>query len=356
MKEAWNGFKEGNWNNKVDVRNFIQLNYKAYDKDESFLEDISDKTRVVWDKCSELLKEEVKKHVLDIDVDHMSGIDNFKPGYIDRDNEVIVGLQTDKPLKRMVNPYGGIRMVYQELDAYGYKLNPLVDKYFNEYRKTHNQGVFDAYTKEIRVARHVGLLTGLPDAYGRGRIIGDYRRIALYGIDFLIEEKKHDLDNMLGKMSDDLIRRREEVSMQCVALEQIKSMALKYGYDISVPASNAKEAVQWTYFGYLAAVKENNGAAMSLGRVDAFLDIYIERDLEKGIITEKEAQELIDQFVIKLRIMRHLRTPEYDELFSGDPTWVTCSIGGISNDGANMVTKTSYRLLNTLTKYDCSLE
>ena len=352
MKEAWNGFKEGNWNNKVDVRNFIQLNYKAYDKDESFLEDISDKTRVVWDKCSELLKEEVKKHVLDIDVDHMSGIDNFKPGYIDRDNEVIVGLQTDKPLKRMVNPYGGIRMVYQELDAYGYKLNPLVDKYFNEYRKTHNQGVFDAYTKEIRVARHVGLLTGLPDAYGRGRIIGDYRRIALYGIDFLIEEKKHDLDNMLGKMSDDLIRRREEVSMQCVALEQIKSMALKYGYDISVPASNAKEAVQWTYFGYLAAVKENNGAAMSLGRVDAFLDIYIERDLEKGIITEKEAQELIDQFVIKLRIMRHLRTPEYDELFSGDPTWVTCSIGGISNDGANMVTKTSYRLLNTLTNLD----
>ena len=352
MKEAWNGFKEGNWNNKVDVRNFIQLNYKAYDKDESFLEDISDKTRVVWDKCSELLKEEVKKHVLDIDVDHMSGIDNFKPGYIDRDNEVIVGLQTDKPLKRMVNPYGGIRMVYQELDAYGYKLNSLVDKYFNEYRKTHNQGVFDAYTKEIRVARHVGLLTGLPDAYGRGRIIGDYRRIALYGIDFLIEEKKHDLDNMLGKMSDDLIRRREEVSMQCVALEQIKSMALKYGYDISVPASNAKEAVQWTYFGYLAAVKENNGAAMSLGRVDAFLDIYIERDLEKGIITEKEAQELIDQFVIKLRIMRHLRTPEYDELFSGDPTWVTCSIGGISNDGANMVTKTSYRLLNTLTNLD----
>ena len=352
MKEAWNGFKEGNWNNKVDVRNFIQLNYKAYDKDESFLEDISDKTRVVWDKCSELLKEEVKKHVLDIDVDHMSGIDNFKPGYIDRDNEVIVGLQTDKPLKRMVNPYGGIRMVYQELDAYGYKLNPLVDKYFNEYRKTHNQGVFDAYTKEIRVARHVGLLTGLPDAYGRGRIIGDYRRIALYGIDFLIEEKKHDLDNMLGKMSDDLIRRREEVSMQCVALEQIKSMALKYGYDISVPASNAKEAVQWTYFGYLAAVKENNGAAMSLGRVDAFLDIYIERDLEKGIITEKEDQELIDQFVIKLRIMRHLRTPEYDELFSGDPTWVTCSIGGISNDGANMVTKTSYRLLNTLTNLD----
>ncbi len=352
MKEAWNGFKEGNWNNKVDVRNFIQLNYKAYDKDESFLEDISDKTKVVWDKCSELLKEEVKKHVLDIDVDHMSGIDNFKPGYIDRDNEVIVGLQTDKPLKRMVNPYGGIRMVYQELDAYGYKLNPLVDKYFNEYRKTHNQGVFDAYTKEIRVARHVGLLTGLPDAYGRGRIIGDYRRIALYGIDFLIEEKKHDLDNMLGKMSDDLIRRREEVSMQCVALEQIKSMALKYGYDISVPASNAKEAVQWTYFGYLAAVKENNGAAMSLGRVDAFLDIYIERDLEKGIITEKEAQELIDQFVIKLRIMRHLRTPEYDELFSGDPTWVTCSIGGISNDGANMVTKTSYRLLNTLTNLD----
>ena len=282
----------------------------------------------------------------------MSGIDKFEPGYIDYDNEVIVGLQTDAPLKRMVNPYGGIRMVYSELDAYGYKLNPLVDKYFNEFRKTHNQGVFDAYTTDIRIARHVGLLTGLPDAYGRGRIIGDYRRIALYGIDYLIEEKKNDLSNKLGKMSDELIRIREEISMQIRALEQMKNMASSYGYDISKPVSNAREAVQWLYFGYLAAVKENNGAAMSLGRVDAFLDIYIERDLKEGKITESEAQELIDQFVIKLRIMRHLRTPEYDELFSGDPTWVTCSIGGITNEGVSMVTKTSYRILNTLTNLD----
>ena len=352
MKDYWKDFKKGKWDKEVNVSDFIQNNYKSYNKDESFLEGITSKTSKVWSKCTELLKEELKKHVLDIDVDNMSGIDKFKPGYIDKDNEVIVGLQTDKPLKRMVNPYGGIRMVYQELDAYGYKLNPTVDKYFNEFRKTHNQGVFDAYTDDIRIARHVGLLTGLPDAYGRGRIIGDYRRIALYGIDYLIEDKKKDLSNKLGKMSDDLIRIREELSMQIRALEQIKNMASSYGYDISCPASNAREAVQWLYFGYLAAVKENNGAAMSLGRVDAFLDIYIERDLKNGVITESEAQELIDQFVIKLRIMRHLRTPEYDELFSGDPTWVTCSVGGISNSGANMVTKTSYRILNTLTNLD----
>ena len=352
MKEVWKEFKGDSWLNNIDVSGFIKSNYKVYDGDESFLEGSSVKTRNVWNKCSELLKEELKKHVLDIDVDHMSGIDKFEPGYIDYDNEVIVGLQTDAPLKRMVNPYGGIRMVYSELDAYGYKLNPLVDKYFNEFRKTHNQGVFDAYTTDIRIARHVGLLTGLPDAYGRGRIIGDYRRIALYGIDYLIEEKKNDLSNKLGKMSDELIRIREEISMQIRALEQMKNMASSYGYDISKPVSNAREAVQWLYFGYLAAVKENNGAAMSLGRVDAFLDIYIERDLKEGKITESEAQELIDQFVIKLRIMRHLRTPEYDELFSGDPTWVTCSIGGITNEGVSMVTKTSYRILNTLTNLD----
>ena len=352
MKEVWKDFKGDSWLKKIDVSDFIKSNYKVYDGDESFLEGSSVKTKEVWNKCSELLKEELKKHVLDIDVDHMSGIDKFEPGYIDYDNEVIVGLQTDAPLKRMVNPYGGIRMVYSELDAYGYKLNPLVDKYFNEFRKTHNQGVFDAYTTDIRIARHVGLLTGLPDAYGRGRIIGDYRRVALYGIDYLIEEKKKDLSNKVGKMTDELIRVREEISMQIRALEQMKNMASSYGYDISKPASNAREAVQWLYFGYLAAVKENNGAAMSLGRVDAFLDIYIERDLEEGIITESEAQELIDQFVIKLRIMRHLRTPEYDELFSGDPTWVTCSIGGITNEGVSMVTKTSYRILNTLTNLD----
>ena len=257
----------------------------------------------------------------------------------------------------MVNPYGGIRMVYQELDAYGYKLDPTVDKYFNEFRKTHNQGVFDVYTDEIRRARHNGLLTGLPDAYGRGRIIGDYRRVALYGIDYLMQQKKNEWDNkLLGPMTDDLIRLREEVSMQYRALDEIKRMAARYGFDISRPATNSKEAVQWTYFGYLASVKENNGAAMSLGRVDAFFDIYFERDLEEGLITEEEIQELIDQFVIKLRLVRHLRTPDYDELFSGDPTWVTCSIGGITNEGESMVTKTSYRILNTLTNLDTSPE
>lgn len=353
MKNEWRNFKEGNWCNKIDVRDFIQSNYTSYDKDESFLTDKTEKTTRVWNKCEELLKEELKKKVLDIDVDNMSSINSFNPGYIDKENEVIFGLQTDKPLKRMVNPYGGIRMVYQELDSYDYKLNPEVDKYFNEFRKTHNQGVFDAYTNEIRKARHVGLLTGLPDAYGRGRIIGDYRRIALYGIDYLMEQKKYEWDNVyLGEMNENLIRIREEISMQYRALEAIKKMALRYGYDISKPAANSFEAVQWTYFGYLAAVKENNGAAMSLGRVDAFLDIYFERDLKEGTITESEIQELIDQFVIKLRLVRHLRTPEYDELFSGDPTWVTCSLGGISEDGKNMVTKTSYRILHTLENLD----
>ena len=351
--EQWKDFKEGNWTNEINVSDFIKNNYKAYDGDESFLAGKTEKTAKVWGKCEELLKEELKKHVLDIDVDHMSGINAFAPGYIDKDNEVIVGLQTDAPLKRIVNPYGGIRMVYQELEAYGYKLNPTVDKYFNEFRKTHNQGVFDAYTKEIRVARHVGLLTGLPDAYGRGRIIGDYRRIALYGIDYLMEQKKNEWDNMeVSVMDEATIRLREEISMQYRALDEIKKMAESYGYDISKPAKDAKEAVQWTYFGYLASVKENNGAAMSLGRVDAFFDIYFQRDFERGILTEEEAQEIIDQFVIKLRIVRHLRTPEYDELFSGDPTWVTCSLGGITKEGKSMVTKTSYRILNTLTNLD----
>ncbi len=353
MKEEWKGFREGAWCNEVNVSDFIKKNYEAYEGDESFLAPKSKKTTLVWDKCEKLLKEELKKHVLDIDVDHMSGINAFDPGYIDKDNEVIVGLQTDAPLKRIVNPYGGIRMVYQELEAYGYKLNPEVDKYFNEFRKTHNQGVFDAYTNEIRKARHVGLLTGLPDAYGRGRIIGDYRRIALYGIDYLMEQKKNEWDNMeISVMSEDIIRIREELSMQYRALDDIKKMALSYGYDISKPATNAKEAIQWTYFGYLASIKENNGAAMSLGRVDAFFDIYINRDLKNGLITEEEVQELIDQFVIKLRLVRHLRTPDYDELFSGDPTWVTCSIGGITNEGKSMVNKTSYRILHTLTNLD----
>ena len=357
MREEWKGFKEGAWTKEINVSDFIKTNYKGYDGDESFLEGTTEKTNRVWGKCSDLLKEELKKHVLDIDVDHMSGINAFEPGYISKDDDVIVGLQTDAPLKRIVNPYGGIRMVYQELDAYGYKLNPEVDKYFNLYRKTHNQGVFDAYTPEIRKARHVGLLTGLPDAYGRGRIIGDYRRVALYGIDYLMEQKKDEWDNkLLGPMTNDLIQLREEVSMQYRALDEIKKMAQSYGFDISRPAKNSKEAVQWTYFGYLASVKENNGAAMSLGRVDAFFDIYFERDLNDGTITEKEIQEIIDQFVIKLRLVRHLRTPDYDELFSGDPTWVTASIGGVTTEGKSMVTKTSYRILHTLTNLDTAPE
>ncbi len=354
--EAWKDFKDGKWKNEINVSDFIKTNYTKYDGNEDFLEGTTEKTDSVWGKCSELLKEELKKHVLDIDTNHMSGINSFEPGYINEDDNVIVGLQTDKPLKRMVNPYGGIRMVYSELDAYGYKLNENVDKYFNEFRKSHNQGVFDAYTDDIKKARHNGLLTGLPDAYGRGRIIGDYRRVALYGIDFLMSEKKKDWDSLTGEMTDELIRLREEISMQYRALEDIKKMALKYGFDISKPAMNSKEAVQWTYFAYLAAVKENNGAAMSLGRVDTFFDIYFERDLKNGIITEKEVQEIIDQFIIKLRLVRHLRTPDYDELFSGDPTWVTCSIGGITNEGESMVCKTSYRIINTLTNLDTSPE
>ena len=352
MKQ-WEDFKEGIWKKEVNVSDFIQKNYESYDLDESFLKGKTSKTDKVWKTCEELLKEELKKHVLDIDTTNMSGIDSFMPGYIDKENEVIVGLQTDKPLKRIVNPYGGIRMVYSELESYHYKLDENVDKYFNLFRKTHNQGVFDCYTDEIKKARHVGLLTGLPDSYGRGRIIGDYRRVALYGIDFLMAEKKKDFASLEGPVMDiSLMQLREEVSMQYRALEEIKKMASRYGYDISVPASNAKEAIQWTYFAYLAAIKENNGAAMSMGRVDAFFDIYINRDIKNGILNEEEAQELIDQFVIKLRLVRHLRTPEYDELFSGDPTWVTCSIGGVTVDKKSMVTKTSYRILHTLTNLD----
>ncbi|MCR4581174.1 MAG: formate C-acetyltransferase [Bacilli bacterium] len=355
MKE-WYKFINGKWQEEVNVSDFIKHNYVPYDGDESFLAGTTQKTKNIWSRCEELLNEELKKHVLDIDTVNMSGINAFKPGYICEDDDVIVGLQTDAPLKRIVNPYGGIRMVYQELDAYGYKLDPTVDKYFNKFRKTHNQGVFDAYDDDIRVARHVGLLTGLPDAYGRGRIIGDYRRVALYGVDYLIEDKKKDLHKYDGPMTEDLIRTREEINMQIRALEEFKKMGESYGFDLSKPASNAKEAIQWTYFGYLAGVKENNGAAESLGRVDAFLDIYIKRDIEEGILTEELAQELIDNFIIKLRLIRHLRTPEYDELFSGDPTWVTCSLGGITTEGNSMVTKTSYRILHTLTNLDTSPE
>ena len=357
MKEEWKSFKEGKWTTSIDVENFIDINYKEYKGGEEFLVGTTEKTRKVWDKCLNLLDEELEKHVLDIDVDNMSGINEFKPGYIDKENEVIFGLQTDAPLKRMVNPYGGIRMVYQELEAYGYTLNPEVDKYFNKYRKTHNQGVFDAYTKDIRTSRHVGLLTGLPDAYGRGRIIGDFRRVALYGIDFLQQQKMEEWNTKyVGVMDDNLIRLREELSMQYRALDEMKKMALSYGYDISKPARNSFEAVEWTYLAYLAGVKENNGAAMSLGRVDTFFDIYFERDLANGVITENEVQELIDQFVIKLRLVRHLRTPDYDELFSGDPTWVTCSIGGMNDDGRSLVSKTSFRIVHTLENLDTAPE
>ncbi|HHW68913.1 MAG TPA: formate C-acetyltransferase [Tenericutes bacterium] len=347
--ESWKQFKGDNWKNEINVEDFILNNYSEYKGDDSFLSPISRKTKKVWDKVQELLKEELKKGVMDIETNAISGINNFEPGYIDKENEVIIGLQTDKPLKRIINPYGGIRMVEAELQAYGYEMNQELEKNFKQFRKTHNDGVFDAYTKEIRLARKSGLVTGLPDAYGRGRIIGDYRRIALYGINYLIEIKKKDLDTILNdNINSEVICLREEVNTQIRALEDIKKMALKYGFDISNPASSAKEAVQWLYFGYLAAIKENNGAAMSLGRTSTFLDIYIERDLKNNLITEEEAQELIDQFIIKLRIARHLRTPEYNELFAGDPTWVTEAIAGVIDEKKSLVTKNSYRYLHTL--------
>ena len=348
MFKQWDGFNVGEWTEDIDVRDFIQKNYTVYEGDKSFLVQPTDKTQKVWTQASELIIEEIKKGVLGVETGIVSGINNFKPGYLDKENEVIVGFQTDAPLKRIVNPYGGMRMVEQSLDAYGYELDKDIHKYFSLYRKTHNQGVFDAYTDEMRAARSAGLLTGLPDAYGRGRIIGDYRRIALYGIDYLIEKKKKDLKELKGDMLDELIRKREEVSEQLRALQAIKDMAASYGCDISQPSVNAKEAVQAVYFGYLAAIKENNGAAMSLGRTSTFLDIYIERDIKNGIINEAEAQEIIDQFVIKLRMARHLRTPEYNELFAGDPTWVTESIGGVGLDGRPLVTKNSFRFLHTL--------
>ena len=356
MFPQWEGFREGNWQEGIDVRNFIQKNYKLYEGDASFLAPISEKTEKVWAECSELIVEEIKKGIIDVETSKVSGIDAYEAGYIDKDNEVIVGLQTDAPLKRIVNPFGGMRMVHSSLEEYGFKLDENIDKYFTAFRKTHNQGVFDCYTKEIRAARSAGLLTGLPDAYGRGRIIGDYRRVALYGIDYLIEEKKKDLDNLQGDMLADLVRQREEVSEQIRALEAMKCMASKYGCDISKPAGTAKEAVQAVYFGYLAAVKENNGAAMSIGRTSNFLDIYIERDLEAGIINEQEAQEIIDQFIIKLRLVRHLRTPEYNDLFAGDPTWVTESIGGMGINGKPLVTKNSFRYLHTLTNLGAAPE
>lgn len=346
---AWSGFKTGEWRHLVNVRNFIQKNYTPYSGDESFLSPVSEKTAKVWEEAGELIKEEIKKGIIDVEVNAVSGINNFAPGYIDRENEVIVGLQTDAPLKRIVNPFGGMRNAESALEQYGYKLNPEIEKHFKLYRKTHNDGVFDAYPKRTRLARTAGLLTGLPDAYGRGRIVGDYRRVPLYGTDFLIEEKKKDLDMLDGPMTDERIRLREEVQMQIRALNEMKEMALTYGCDISKPAENAHEAVQNLYMAYLAGTKENNGAATSLGRTSTFLDIYIQRDIERGILTEEGAQELIDQFIIKLRLIRHLRTPEYNELFGGDPTWVTESIGGMGVDGRTLVTKNSFRYLHTLT-------
>lgn len=346
--EQYEGFKGDKWKNEIDVKQFILDNYTEYTGDDSFLASPTEKTKRLNDKYQEMSKIEIEKGIYDVDTKTVSGIDAYNPGYLIRDCEVIVGLQTDEPLKRIVNPFGGMRMVRQALEAYGYKLDPSVEEYF-KYRKTHNDGVFSAYTTDIRKARHAGLLTGLPDAYGRGRIIGDYRRIALYGIDRLIEEKKNDLISLeKEELTEEMIRLREEVSEQIKALGEIKSMASKYGFDISMPANNAKEAVQWLYFGYLAAIKENNGAAMSLGRTSTFLDIYFERDLKKGIITEEEAQEIIDQFIMKLRMARHLRTPEYNELFAGDPTWVTESLGGMTEDGKSLVTKNSFRYLHTL--------
>ena len=355
--DAWRGFKKGNWSENIDTRDFIQLNYTPYEGDESFLAEPTERTKNLWKKAEDLILEEVRTKTVKVDTTRVSGINNFPAGYLDKENELIVGFQTDEPMKRIVNPYGGYRMVTNSLDAYGLKMDPTIEKYFNQFRKTHNQGVFDAYTSDMRKARTVGLLTGLPDAYGRGRIIGDYRRVALYGIDRLREDKLNEYKKLEKELaSEDIIRLREELSEQYRALDEMKKMAMEYGYDISVPAKNAKEAIQWLYFAYLAAVKENNGAAMSLGRNGGFLDIYIKRDIDEGTLTESEAQELIDQFVMKLRMMRHLRTPEYDELFAGDPTWVTESLGGMGIDGRTLVTKTAFRILHTLTNLDSSPE
>lgn len=353
--DAWKGFKDGVWQENIDVADFIKENYKEYKGDDSFLAPISSKTKKVWEKCEKLQHKEAKKGLLDVELDAVSGITSFKPGYIDKKNEVVVGLQTDKPLKRIVNLYGGTRMADKALEAYNKKLNPTLEKHFKEFRKTHNDGVFDVYTPEIRRARKAGLLTGLPDAYGRGRIIGDYRRVALYGVDKLIEFKQKDYAK-IDVSSEESIRLREEVAEQVRALNKLKEMAKSYGFDISKPATNAYEAVQWLYFAYLAGVKEDNGAAMSLGRTSTFLDIYIERDMQKKMMTEKDAQELIDQFIIKLRLVRHLRTPEYDEIFAGDPTWVTESVGGMLDDEHSLVTKNSFRYLHSLINLNPSPE
>ncbi|PHS31043.1 MAG: formate acetyltransferase [Alkaliphilus sp.] len=343
-------FKQGKWNDEINVRNFIQLNYLPYLGDSSFLEKETKSTKKIWEEVRNLTKEEAKNNgTLDIDTKTISTIISHKPGYIDKGSEKIVGLQTDAPLKRAVMPYGGIKVVEKACDAYGYELDEQIRTIFNNYRKTHNDGVFDAYTPDMIAARKAGIITGLPDAYGRGRIIGDYRRVPLFGVDRLIEDKiQQKLSLVIDDIRDETIQLKEEIAEQIKSLKELKEMAKSYGYDVSKPATNAFEAIQWLYFAYLAAIKEQNGAAMSLGRVSTFLDIYIERDIKEGLITEQEAQELVDHFVIKLRMVRFLRTPEYNELFSGDPTWITECIGGMGLDGRPLVTKTSYRVLNTL--------
>lgn len=349
IENAWKNFNAGNWQTSIDVRDFIQKNYTPYEGDDKFLAGPTERTGKIMEKVRDLLAQEREKTVLDISKDVGTSILAHVPGYIDKENERIVGLQTDAPLKRAIAPNGGLRMVQNSLDAYGYTMDPKIEEIYTKYRKTHNQGVFDVYNSEIRACRSSHIITGLPDAYGRGRIIGDYRRVALYGIDFLVQQKlreKAELDDAV--FDEKVIRLREELTEQVAALQELQQMAASYGFDISKPAATAKEAVQWTYFGYLAAVKEQNGAAMSIGRISTFLDIYMERDLKAGVISESEAQELVDDLVIKLRLVRFLRTPEYDALFSGDPTWVTESLGGMGEDGRTLVSKSSFRFLNTL--------
>ncbi len=347
--EQWKGFTTNVWQKEVNVRDFILSNFEPYQGDESFLEPPTEATSALWDHVMDLTKKERENGgVLDMDTEIVSTITSHGPGYLDKDLEKVVGVQTDEPFKRSLQPFGGIRMAKQACESYGFELNEEVERIFTDYRKTHNQGVFDAYTDEMKLARKVGIITGLPDAYGRGRIIGDYRRVALYGVDFLIDEKKKDAAGTSRVMSEENIRLREELSEQIRALNELKALAASYEFDISEPAANAREAFQWLYFAYLAAIKEQNGAAMSLGRVSTFLDIYIERDLKTGALTEQEAQELVDHFVMKLRLVKFARTPDYNELFSGDPTWVTESIGGIAHDGRALVTKNSFRFLHTL--------
>ena len=350
LPQEWQGFKPGAWTESIDVRDFIQHNYTPYSGNEEFLSDPSQRTLRLWDELKVLLKREIDNGgVLDADEEVVSSITSHKPGYIDKELEVVVGLQTDAPLKRALMPFGGLRMAQQALESYGFKMCEKTADIFKKIRKTHNEGVFDAYTSDIRAARSAGIITGLPDAYGRGRIIGDYRRVALYGTDKLIAERRKDLKNREhSPLTDELIRLREEMSEQIRALEELAQLGASYGCDLTRPAANAREAVQWTYLGYLAAVKEQNGAAMSLGRVSTFFDIYFTRDLEQGLITEEEVQEIIDQFVMKLRIVRFIRTPDYNNLFSGDPTWVTESIGGMGEDGRTLVTRSSFRMLQTL--------